>query len=478
MLKKHPRALSYIFFTEMWERVGFYTLMAILVLYMDNVLKWSDSRKGDWYGLFLALCYFVPLAGGWLGDRILGRLKTVRWGAILMALGYVGLALSSASQITTFVIGLMLIAVGTGIFKVNMSVLVGNIYRDRPELKDAGFNIYYMGVNLGAMIAPLIATLNNAIFHSYRLSFWVSAAGLILALLIFQLGKKYLREADDFQEKLKLGKIEIKQKASQDDKSRVGIHAGDGAENTAKKDEQFSVRKSEDRTNDIKIDIKSETISDIGTEKKEEFFDRIITLVILFTIVILFWVAFYQNGFALTLFASRSTIIKKWLRPETYQFFEPFFILVLTPLLLSFLERLRQNGKEPSTPRKILLGMLFMTVAMFIMVVACLKGGNQDKNIMSPLWLIGTYFVVTIAEILISPMGLSFVSKVAPTKISGLMMGGWYAAIAFGSYGSGLLGKFYSRFPHHQYFLLLAGLLALAAVMVGFFIKKLEHYAG
>jgi len=138
MLKKHPKGLGVIFFTEMWERVGFYTLMAVLVLYMDKVLGWSDSRKGDYYGIFLGLCYFVPLLGGWIGDRILGQTRTVRIGAALMAVGYVGLALSSASQTASFYLGLFLIALGTGIFKVNMAVMVGNLYADKPHLKDAG----------------------------------------------------------------------------------------------------------------------------------------------------------------------------------------------------------------------------------------------------------------------------------------------------------------------------------------------------
>lgn len=438
MLKKHPRALSYIFFTEMWERIGFYTLMAILVLYMDRVLGWSDSRKGDWYGLFLALCYFFPLVGGWLGDRVFGRLKTVRAGTVLMSLGYVGLALSSPAQTASFKLGLLLIAVGTGIFKVNMSVLVGNIYRDRPQLKDAGFNIYYMGVNLGAMVAPLIATFNNAVFNSYHLSFWVSAVGLVLALVIFQAGKLHLSAADDL---------------------------------AFRKEELAAAREKRE------LSTSSAGERQATTNPEPDFSGRILALIILFAIVILFWVAFYQNGFALTLFAARSTVIKSWLRPETYQFFEPFFILALTPVLLLLFDRLRQKEKEPSTPRKIFLGMLFMTAAMFIMVLASLRGGNRDLNIMSPLWLISTYFVVTIAEILISPMGLSYVSKVAPSRVGGLMMGGWYLAIAFGSYGSGLLGKLYSRFPHHQFFLLLAGLLALAAVLVGISIKKLERYS-
>jgi len=439
MLKKHPKALSFIFFTEMWERIGFYTLMAILVLYMDKVLGWSDSKKGDWYGAFLALCYFFPLIGGWLGDKVFGRLKMVRAGAGLMAFGYTGLALSSANQTLSFILGLILIAIGTGIFKVNMSVLVGNIYKGQPQLKDAGFNIYYMGVNLGAMIAPLIATFNNAVFNSYHLSFWVAAIGLILALIIFQSGKEYLVPADDLREKKE--------------------------------------KKNQGQVPSAESNLEKPAVEKTSEETRNDYGHRILVLFILFAIVILFWIAFYQNGFALTLFAARSTVLKNWLRPETYQFFEPFFILILTPLLLLSLDKLRQKGREPSTPRKIFLGMIFMTMAMFIMVGACLKGGNQDQNIMSPFWLIGTYFVVTIAEILISPMGLSYVSKVAPIQIRGLMMGGWYLAIAFGSYGSGLLGKFYSNFAHHQYFLILASLLVLATGLVAIFMKKLERYS-
>lgn len=433
MLKKHPKGLAFIFFTEMWERVGFYTLMALLVLYMDKVLGWNDSRKGDFYGIFLALCYFTPLLGGWLGDRIFGQIRTVRAGAFLMALGYVGLAVSSAAHVTTFYAGLFLVGVGTGIFKVNMAVLVGNLYTDKVQLKDAAFNIYYMGVNLGAMIAPLVATVNSVVFHSYNLSFWVAAVGMVFAVIIFDVGRPHIRVADV-----------KKRQAAAGGASTPSMAAGAGA---------------------------------LPAMDNREQTQRIMTLVILFLIVIFFWVAFYQNSFGLTLFAERSTVVLKLLRPETYQFFEPFFILVLTPLLLSLFARLRLRGREPSTPNKIFLGMLIMSLAMIIMVSASLAGGNKDQNIMSPAWLIGTYFIVTLAEILISPMGQSFVSKVAPPKIQGLMMGGWFAATAAGSYSSGLLGKSYSRFAHHQFFLILTALLALAAFLVLVSLKKLKRFS-
>jgi POT family proton-dependent oligopeptide transporter len=434
MLKKHPRALAFIFFTEMWERVGFYTLMAILVLYMDKVLGWSDARKGDFYGLFLALCYFVPLFGGWLGDKVVGQIRTVRAGAFLMALGYVGLAVSGPGRVATFYIGLLLIGVGTGIFKVNMAVLVGNLYTGRPDLKDAGYNIFYMGVNVGAMVAPLVATVNNAVFHSYNLSFWVAAAGMIFALIIWRAGEPHLRPMD----------------------GKLGTGGAAAPKPAAGADGPAAVNPAVDRR-----------------EERQ----RIATLIILFLIVIFFWVAFYQNFFGLTLFAERSTVVLNWLRPETYQFFEPFYILALTPVLLALFGRLHRAGKEPSTPVKILLGMLIMSLAMIVMVFASLAGGNRDLNIMSPGWLIGTYFIITLAEILISPMGQSFVSKVAPPRIAGLMMGGWFAATAAGSYGSGLLGKSYSRLAHHEFFLLLTGLMLLAAVLVALFLKKLNRFA-
>jgi POT family proton-dependent oligopeptide transporter len=425
MFKKHPKTLAFIFFAEMWERIGFYTLLAVLVLYMDKVLGWPDARKGDIYGLFLALCYFVPLLGGWLGDRWLGRRLTIRIGAVLMAAGYVGLAVSSASQTTTFFLGLFLIGVGTGIFKVNMAVLVGNLYIEKPELKDAAFNIYYMGVNIGAAIAPLLATYISIRYGSYNISFWICGAGLLVALAVLQAGHKRLAAAD-FKAAPRPAAAVVSESAapSLDDKQRIA------------------------------------------------------TLVILFFSVIFFWVAFYQNAFALTLFAERSTRVFSWLRPETYQFFEPFFILALTPLLLMLFGRLRTSGREPSTPVKIFFGMLIMAAAMIVMVFASLAGGNRNLPIMSPAWLIGTYFFVTLAEILISPMGQSFVSKVAPPRLAGLMMGGWFAATAAGSYGSGMLGKSYSAMPHHAFFFILTGLLGLAALMVLFFLKKLRRFAG
>jgi POT family proton-dependent oligopeptide transporter len=422
MLKDHPKGIMIMFTTEMWERFGFYIMMAILVLYMDSEFGWSDSIKGDHYGAFLGLVYFIPLLGGYLGDKIFGQINTVIAGSIAMFFGYVALALSSADQLVTFYIGLFLVAFGTGIFKVNMAVLVGNLYIDKIHLKDAGFNIFYMGVNVGATIAPLAATLLGYLFNDYRMSFWAAAIGMLICIVTFYNGKSKLLKADVKQSK------------------------------TSEKEIVFEEISSKEST------------------------QRIIALGILFTIVIFFWMAFYQNGFALTLFAERSTVIYDFLRPETYQFFNPFFILLLTPLLLSFFSKLNKKGKEPSTPLKIFIGMVIMGVSMLIMVWASLEGGNSDSNNMSPNWLISTYLIVTLAEILISPMGQSYVSKVAPPKIQGLMMGGWFLATSIGSYGSGLLGKYYSDFAHHEYFLILTGILIFSATLALLAMKKLNKF--
>ena len=419
MFKNHPKGMMWLFFTEMWERFGFYTLMAILVLYMDNILGFDDSYKGDVYGIFLGFVYFIPLLGGWMADKLFGQLPTVITGAIFMLFGFVALALSSLENLVFFYSGLACVAFGTGIFKVNIATLVGNLYAKKPELKDAGFNIYYMGVNVGATIAPLVATV-----VSFTAAFWTAAFGMVLAIIIFMVGKKDLVVTD------------------------------------------------------YKNIRSNNNLSEADEMPKGEFIQRIVTLLILFVIVIFFWIGFYQNGFALTLFAERSTIELDWLKPQTYQFFNPFFILLLTPFLLKYLGKLNKKGKEPSTPVKIFIGMLIMGIAMVIMVPASLMGGNLDQPMMSPGWLISTYLFVTLAEILISPMGLSYVSKVAPVKVQGLMMGGWFVATALGSYGSGLIGKYYSDFAHHEYFMILTGILAFSAILAFVFMGKLKRFAG
>jgi proton-dependent oligopeptide transporter, POT family len=431
MLKNHPRGLTVLFFTEMWERFGFYIMMAIFYLYMEKNLGWSDERKGTYYGAFLGMVYFIPILGGFLGDRVLGQRHTIRVGAVLMTFGYAALAFSSLERITLFYAGLVLVAVGTGLFKANISVLVGNLYEEGSKFKDAAFNIFYMGVNLGAALAPLAATLLHNRFNSYNLSFAAAAVGMAASMVIFQAGRKYL----------------------------VPAHAGNLSAEGVPPSERGR-------------DAHATT-----TPSPAEDRQRIVSLLTLFAITIFFWVAFYQNGSSLTLFAERSTVKLNWLKPETYQFFNPFFILVLTPLLVIVFSRMRQQGLEPSSASKIFAGMVVMGLSVVIMVFAARAGGDRDENLMSPWWLISSYFAVTVSEILVSPMGLSFVSKVAPPRMRGLMMGCWFSATALGSYGAGLLGKYYGRFDHHDFFLIIAAMPFVSALLVLPFLKRLNRFS-
>jgi POT family proton-dependent oligopeptide transporter len=471
MLKNHPRGLMVLFFTEMWERFGFYTLMAILYLYMEKSLGWDDNRKGNYYGLFVGLVYFVPILGGFLGDRVLGQRNTIRIGAVLMTFGYAALAFSSLERIALFYAGLVLVAVGTGLFKANISVLVGNLYEEGSKFKDAAFNIFYMGVNLGATLAPLAATfignhydgllkwlqarenlapiaatlVTNKI-GGYNLSFAAAGVGMVLSMVVFQVWRKHI------------------------------LLAHTGSPKTVPSGNQT-----------------------LTVTSRNEDWQRIASLAILFVIVIFFWVAFYQNGSSLTLFAERSTapysltipipsflvssfglkssVLSFRLKPETYQVFNPFFILVLTPLLVTLFGRMRERGLEPSSASKIFAGMIAMSLSVLVMVFASFAGGDQDQNIMSPAWLISSYFVVTVSEILVSPMGLSFVSKVAPQRMRGLMMGCWFGATAIGGYGSGQLGRYYGHFSHHSFFLILAVLPFISALLVLPFLKRLNRFS-
>jgi POT family proton-dependent oligopeptide transporter len=425
MKGKHPKGLGVIFATELWERFGFYIMMAVYVLYMDQSLHLSDKTKGILYALFLFSSYGFPVIGGYLADKFLGQVKTVRIGAYAMFIGYILLTLSSPDRLWAFYLGLFLVSSGTGIFKVNMATLIGNLYNESPERKDEGFNIYYMAVNIGATMGPLAATGLGMLFDNYLYSFGAAAAGMFTAIIVFEIWNKNVRWADSKLQKTE----EIK-------------HVEEPIEYS-----------------------------------KKEYWDRIVTLITLFLIASLFWIPFYQNGFGLTLFAKRSTLVIDWLRPETYAFFNAFFIVSITAPVLAYFAKLRAKGKEPKTPIKIMSGMFIMGFAMLLMALASISGGNSETNSMSPLWLISTYLVITVAEILFSPLGQSYVSQVAPSNLKGFMMGGWFVATALGSATAGIIGMYYDKIDHHYYFIFLAGISFFAGFLAFMFRKKFLKYA-
>jgi len=496
MFKNHPKGLPVLFFTEMWERFGFYTMLAIFVLYLQENFKWDAATTTNIYGIFLAAVYFTPIIGGWIADNFLGYGKTITIGAITMGVGYALMAIPTDSEIQLF-IALGIVAIGNGLFKANISVLVGNLYSHAEgSVKDAGYNIFYMGINIGAFYAPqaasgiksfVMANMGGTIAQGYNAGFAIAALGMIISFIIFTIFKKHYSDAD---------------------------------------------YQSKDVTNHDK---------DLHLSKAQEK-ERVTALMIIFAIVIFFWMSFHQNGAALTLFAKNYTdttvsnftyilfdivglhavlavllgagfffsrnisskgkmysggavvagiaiIIYKIavlpdnnsISPEQFQSFNPMFIVLLTPVIVGMFKYMNSKGKEPSSPGKIGLGMIFTALAFFVLLLASiglpavhtLNGASSSVTI-SPYWLIMSYLVITVGELHLSPMGLSFVSKVAPPKMKGLMMGMWFGATAVGNYFSGFVGRFYQNWELWQFFLLLISTSLFAALLIALFLKKLR----
>ncbi len=403
----HPPGLYVLFATEFWERYGFYSLAAILTLYMDEHLRFSQQLSGQVYGGYLAAVYFMPLVGGFLADRLLGYNRSVMIGAVLMGLGYLSVAMGT---LPLFFAGLALVATGNGFLKPNISTIVGNLYRDRPQLRDSAFNIFYMGINIGAFLAPLgVAWLRAR--YGWHAAFASSALGMVLALVTFV--------------------------------------AFNGRVAAAAQRPQDGARPEIDPPPD-------------------EARRRTVALLAVFAIAVAFWVAFYQNGFTLTFWARDYTdrvVLGREISPETFQSVNPLGIILFSPLLVLAWGWLRDRGREPSTPAKIMIGILFTTASFGVMAVAAALAGAGKA---SPAWLVSSYLLIAVGEICLSPMGLSLVSRVAPPKRRGLLMGGWFVATSLGGYFSGSLGARWGTMPHAQFFLLVtlmtltaAGVLAL-----------------
>ena len=468
---RHPKGLAVLFFTEMWERFGFYTMLAIFVLYLDEYFHFHNV--GQIYGLYLALVYFTPVAGGAIADRI-GFRRAITIGAVMMAVGYglIAVPLQENAQNETevrlaeeqyadirsdyearyqaareaadaegigldwdedapeyegpgrmsrrplFVIALVILVLGNGLFKPNISVMVGNLYPEGSPLKDSAFNIFYMGINIGAFFAPLAAAaLRNSLSWSW--AFGAAAVGMVFSLIIFHGFRKHIMQAE--------------------------------------------------------IGRSSDSTVQVAELPREEIRRRVTALLIIFAIVIVFWMSFHQNGFTLTLWARDSTgpLFGKWqISAEVFAACNPMFVVTMTPLLVMFWSWRRQQSKEPSTPGKMGFGMLLTAIAFGIMALAGKVGGDFGR--VSPFWLISSYWVVTIGELCLSPMGLSFVSKVAPPKVRGLMMGCWFGAVAIGNYLAGLIEVLWDHWLHSQFFGFLVITCLISAVLLRLFLPKLK----
>jgi POT family proton-dependent oligopeptide transporter len=483
MFKNHPRGLHVLFFTEMWERFAYYLMLGIFVLYMTdserNGLGYTETFANEIYGTFLALVYLTPFVGGILADRYLGYRKSVVIGGLLMAVGYLGLGMLSGWW--PFLISLGLVIVGNGFFKPNISSIVGRLYKEGSSLKDSGYNIFYMGINVGALACNCVAAILRNRF-GWGWAFSAAGIGMIIGVIWFLSGQDDLEGASDRGdgsdvERGILLKLSLQLFLPSVVAGAVGFLLA------------FQYDLGQFLTPTTMAFIFAVIpiliyyfILWLGASREEK--GPIAALLAIFGVVIIFWMVFHQNGNTLTLWArdhshrqagalapvQRALQINE-VAPDSYwtnlppnerpapgtevslisteimQSINPGFIILFTPLVVSFFAFLRIRKKEPSTPAKIAYGLGITGVSALLMVLAVRSAPtyNGDLGKVTLTWLIGTYGIITIGELFLSPMGLSLVSKLAPARLTGLMMGGWFLSTAIGNKMAGVVGGLWER---------------------------------
>ncbi len=563
----HPKGLWYLFGTEMWERFGYYLMLGIFSLYMldgwnNGGMGFDPAKKSDIYGTYLGLVYLTPFIGGLLADRVLGYRKSIVMGGLMMAAGYF---LLSVHDTTAFYAALLLIILGNGFFKPNISTLVGNLY-NKEELKskkDAGFNIFYMGINIGAFVCNFVAAYMR-INYGWGYAFAAAGVGMLIGVIIFILGSKHIKHVDVVKplqpSDMSTGKILgftvlpmfIFGVIGYFLKGVTGVDNPHGNLLGSDTNDAFIIGCIPVIAFFIYLAFKSE-----AKERR-----AIKALLAVFTCVILFFAIFHQNGDALTVWAEDHTdrqmpnsvanladkagmaqvvvnneivsaddatfnskiaemraqekampaVTKEELQArgkfgneigqleksrkyfatlpgdqvppqgsdlklystELYQSINPFWVVVLTPLVVGVFGLLRRRKKEPSTPTKIAIGLVITALSALVMVGA-VAATNDLSTKASSWWLIASYGVITIGELCLSPMGLSLVSKLSPTRITALMMGGFFLAISVGNKLSGMLSSLWEEMPDKKdFFLLNFGLVLAAAVLLFIMLKWLN----
>jgi POT family proton-dependent oligopeptide transporter len=444
----HPRGLSTLFFTEMWERFSYYGMRALLILFMTAPLAtgglgFDTATAGAVYGLYTSMVYMTTLPGGWIADRLIGQRRAVLYGGIIIASGHFCMAFPS---LATFYLGLFLIVIGTGLLKGNVSVIVGQLYSAKDTRRDAGFSIFYMGINLGAFIAPLICGyLGQRI--NWHMGFAAAGFGMVLGVIQYQLGAKYIGAAG--LEPVPAASPE----AGEALRHRVRLIGGLAAAALA----LFGVMA---YSGAISVTAVADGAGYMLLITTVVFFAwlllsggwtpeerrRLYVIALFFLAAALFWSLFEQAGSTLNLFGDRDTrtSVFGWSFPSSwFQSMNSMFIWMLAPVFAWIWIRL--GSREPSTPVKFSLGLLSVGAGFAVLVVASqlAAGGVQ----VSPMWLTVVYLLHTCGELCLSPVGLSAMTKLAPARIGGLMMGVWFLATSVGNFIAGRLAGFYEQMP-------------------------------
>ena len=430
----HPKGLYFLFFTEMWERFSYYGMRAIFILFMTKILLMKDADASQIYGSYTGLVYLTPLLGGYLCDKFLGNRRSIIIGGLLMAIGQFFMFLSAsagADGVSLMWMGLTAIIIGNGFFKPNISTMVGQLYPANDRRIDSAFTIFYMGINLGAFFSPLVCGSMD-----FKWGFLAACIGMLLGLVAFVLGqKKYLISEEGKELGLPVKKL--------DTKSILMIITSIGIIFF-----MLNFKQLFGSDTDIigyfiygaMIVMPILILTDKSLTKIE--MNRIVVIFILAFFVIFFWGAFEQAGASLTLFADRQTerTLFGWEMPASYfQSVNPLAVITLAPLMTIVWGFLYVRKLEPSSPKKMAMGLALVALG-YVVIAFAVKGLGIGEKV-SMWWLIGLYVIHTIGELCLSPIGLSMVSKLAPIRLSSLMMGTWFLANAAANKFAGTLSS-------------------------------------
>jgi len=436
----HPRGLSTLFFTEMWERFSYYGIRALLILYMtasteQHGLGLSVAVAGALYGLYTSCAYVFSLPSGWIADRFIGHQNSVIFGGLLIAAGNFGLMLPSLS---TFVLALLVMAIGTSFLKTSCTTVVGFLYGETDRRRDSGFTLYYVGINLGAGIAPLILGYVGQTID-YRYAFGLAGVFMLVGLLQFSFTRKYLGTS---------GATPAAQAAPAD---RRLLMIGSGvllALFIGLFVAQASVEAVADGFAVLLLVAVAVTFGGLilskdfsPVEKK-----RIYVILVLFIASALFWAIFEQAGSTLNLFADRSTnnsLFGMGFPSSWFQSLNSGYIYVLGPVLAWLWVKL--GDRNPSPVTKFAFGLLGAGGGFLLMALAAQAAGTDGK--VSPLWLASVYLIHTVGELCLSPVGLSAITKLAPARIAGMTMGVWFLSVSVGNFFAGRMASFYESMP-------------------------------
>jgi proton-dependent oligopeptide transporter, POT family len=447
----HPRALTTLFLTEFWERFSYYGMRAILILFMVATpaaggLGLDTQTAASIYGLYTGSVYLATIPGGFIADRLVGLRRAVLVGGILIALGHYSLALHGVE--TMFFGGLILIVLGTGLLKANISSIVGQLYAQEDDRRDAGFSIFYMGINLGAFVSPFICGyLGQRV--GWHWGFGAAGVGMTLGLVQFVIGSRKLGSAGLLREPPKdAAKLWLLVGASVLALGAALVLSGQYRDHLI-----FGSA----------VVLFAWLLIKGGESLLER--KRIAAIVLLFVFATLFWAGFEQAGSSLTLFADRLTDNQffGWAFPSSwYQSVEPLFVITLAPVFAWMW--MRMGKRAPSSPGKFAIGLLLLSASFFVVAFASQLFEAQQVKV-SPWWLIGVYFLHALGELSLSPVGLSTVTKLAPVRILGFLMGIWFLSNALGNFTAGSVAGFFDRLPLPQLFGAV-GLVSLAATVV------------